>query len=224
MNSVAFKCWVTLEFSRRHGNLKPKRFDFCIKYKPIDRVLSYLYRFSRSLTGYQHGMVYGISWRAWHGIWYGLQGMTWPGEWLSFWPVTSKYFWFWVWYGPEFSAGYIVAPGGHGMVYGIAWRGMGWYMVWLCGMTCICHVLAGMAWYMVWSCRHGMVYDVVWWAWLGIWYGLVGIAWYTVGIGLARCGMVYLIVWWGMAWYMVWPVRHDILYRMVWWGMARYMV
>ena len=29
MNFVTFKFWVTLEFSRRHGNLKPKCFDFC---------------------------------------------------------------------------------------------------------------------------------------------------------------------------------------------------
>ena len=36
MNSVTFKFWVTLEFSRRHGNLKPKRFDFCIEYKPVE--------------------------------------------------------------------------------------------------------------------------------------------------------------------------------------------
>ena len=28
MNSVTFKFWVTLEFSRRHGNLKTKRFHF----------------------------------------------------------------------------------------------------------------------------------------------------------------------------------------------------
>ena len=34
-NSVTFKFWVTLEFLRRHGNLKPKRFDFCFEYKPI---------------------------------------------------------------------------------------------------------------------------------------------------------------------------------------------
>ena len=35
MKSVAFKFSVTLEFSRRHGNLKQKPFDFCIEYKPI---------------------------------------------------------------------------------------------------------------------------------------------------------------------------------------------
>ena len=37
MRSVIFKFWVTLEFLRRHCNLKPKRFDFCIEYKPTDR-------------------------------------------------------------------------------------------------------------------------------------------------------------------------------------------
>ena len=38
MNSVTFKFWITLEFSRRHGNLKPKRFDF-------------LYRIQANLSG-----------------------------------------------------------------------------------------------------------------------------------------------------------------------------
>ena len=37
MKSVPFKFWVTLGFSRRHCNLKPKHFDFYIEYKPIDR-------------------------------------------------------------------------------------------------------------------------------------------------------------------------------------------
>ena len=37
MKSVTFKFWVTREFSRIHCNLKPKRFDFCIEYKPIDQ-------------------------------------------------------------------------------------------------------------------------------------------------------------------------------------------
>ena len=31
MKSVTFKFWVTLKFSRRHCNLKPKRFDFYIE-------------------------------------------------------------------------------------------------------------------------------------------------------------------------------------------------
>ena len=44
MKSVTFKFWVTLEFSRHHCNLKPKRFDFCIKYKPIDRTCPFHYQ------------------------------------------------------------------------------------------------------------------------------------------------------------------------------------
>ena len=44
MRSVTFKFWVILEFSRRHCNLKPKRFDFCIEYKPIDRTCSFHYQ------------------------------------------------------------------------------------------------------------------------------------------------------------------------------------
>ena len=35
--TVTFKFWATLEISWRHGNLKPKRFDFFIEYKPLDR-------------------------------------------------------------------------------------------------------------------------------------------------------------------------------------------
>ena len=41
-NTVTFKYLVILEFSRRHGNLKPKRFDFCIEYKPVDRTCSFI--------------------------------------------------------------------------------------------------------------------------------------------------------------------------------------
>ena len=44
MHSVTFKFWVTLEFSRRHGNLKPKRFDFCIGYKQIDQTCQFRYQ------------------------------------------------------------------------------------------------------------------------------------------------------------------------------------
>ena len=56
--------------------------------------------------------------------------------------------------------------GGHGMVYGLAWRacygilnslaGIAWYMVWPCGR----------AWYRVWPGGHRMV----------LLYGLVGLA------------------------------------------------
>ena len=40
MKSVTFKFWVTLEFSRRHCNLKPKRFDFCIEYKIVHFIIN----------------------------------------------------------------------------------------------------------------------------------------------------------------------------------------
>ena len=97
-------------------------------------------------------------------------------------------------------------------------------MVWPGGMTCIWYGLAGMAWYMVWSSRHDMVCGVVWRAWHGIWYRLVASYGTCICIGLKRCGMVYVILWWGTAWYMVWPLGHDMVYRMVWRGMARYMI
>ena len=44
MKSVTFKYWVTLEFLRRHCNLKPKRFDFYIEYKPIDWTCPFHYQ------------------------------------------------------------------------------------------------------------------------------------------------------------------------------------
>ena len=44
MKSVTFKFWVTLEFLRRHCNLKPKHFDFCIEYKPADRTCPFHYQ------------------------------------------------------------------------------------------------------------------------------------------------------------------------------------
>ena len=52
MNSVTFKFWVTVAFSRRHGNLKQKRFDFCIEDKPIDRTRPY----------YQWLELFGLLW------------------------------------------------------------------------------------------------------------------------------------------------------------------
>ena len=44
MKYVTFKFCVTLEFSRRNCNLKPKRFDFCIEYKPVDRTCPFYYQ------------------------------------------------------------------------------------------------------------------------------------------------------------------------------------
>ena len=43
MNSVTFKFWVSLEFSH-HGDLKPKRFNFCIEYKPIGQTRPFHYQ------------------------------------------------------------------------------------------------------------------------------------------------------------------------------------
>ena len=40
---VTFKFWITLEFSRCHGNLKPKRFGLRIEYEPIDRTCQFHY-------------------------------------------------------------------------------------------------------------------------------------------------------------------------------------
>ena len=44
MKSVTFKFWFTPEFSRRFCNLKPKRFDFYIEYKPTDRTCPFHYQ------------------------------------------------------------------------------------------------------------------------------------------------------------------------------------
>ena len=41
---MTFKFGVTLKFSRRHCNLKPKRFDFFIEYKPADRTCPFHYQ------------------------------------------------------------------------------------------------------------------------------------------------------------------------------------
>ena len=91
----------------------------------------------------------------------------------------------------------MVLLGGHGMVYGIAWRGLGLHLVWLGRMTCTWNGLAGMAWYMVCSIGYVMTYDVVWQDWHCNWPG--------------GHRMVYRIG-------MVWSVGHDIVYRN---GLAR---
>ena len=43
-NSVTFKFWVALDFLRSDGNLKPKRFDFLYRCKPIDRTYPFHYQ------------------------------------------------------------------------------------------------------------------------------------------------------------------------------------
>ena len=42
-NTVNFKFRVSLEFFRRHVNLKQKRFDFCVEYKPTGRICQFHY-------------------------------------------------------------------------------------------------------------------------------------------------------------------------------------
>ena len=54
----------------------------------------------------------------------------------------------WRVYGTTKRARYVVGPGAHGMVYGIAWRTS--YGIW--------YGMAGIAWSMVWP---GMVYGMV---------------------------------------------------------------
>ena len=74
----------------------------------------------------------------------------------------------------------MVWPGRHGMVFGMAWEGMAWYIVlpvwtWhdicmalrvlhgICyGMMVIWYGLADMAQYMVWPSWHDMVYGMAW--------------------------------------------------------------
>ena len=84
-------------------------------------------------------------------------------------------------------ARYIVWPGGHGMVFGMVWRGIWYYLG-----------------------RHGMIYGMAWWAWhgicydlTGIWYGLMDMAWYMVWPGWHH--MVYGLAWRVMAWFMERP-------------------
>ena len=55
MNSVTFKFWVTLEFARRHSNLKPKRFDFCIEHKPVDIYIRFGTKLYRQIIGIPMG-------------------------------------------------------------------------------------------------------------------------------------------------------------------------
>ena len=108
----------------------------------------------------------------------------------------------------------IVRPGGHCMVYGIAWRashgiwlwpgrqGMGLGIVYGMAWSArhgIWYEVAGKRWCMVWPCGYGMVYGMAWWPWHGICYGLAYITWYMVWPGGHR--MVYGMVWRGMPWY-----------------------
>ena len=101
------------------------------------------------------GRIYGMIWQAWHGIWYGLAGMVFF--------MVCLVVWHGIWYG----------LGEHGVVYGITWVDMAWYMVWPGRNDIVYGMSGGMAWYLVWPGR----------VWRGIWYylgrhGMVcGMAW-----------------------------------------------
>ena len=86
--------------------------------------------------------------------------------------------------------------------HGIAWRGMGWYMVWPGGMACIWYGLAGIAWYMVWP-----------------------MAWRDMALYMKSPGghgiMVYGMAWRGMAWYIVWLGGHGMVYDKTWRGVRK---
>ena len=85
---------------------------------------------------------YGMAWRAWHGIWYGLAGILWnricSGEpyhgilhGLAMHGLVYDMAW-WaqhdMWFGLAAMIWYMIWPGGHHVVYGMAWRGMSWYV------------------------------------------------------------------------------------------------
>ena len=108
----------------------------------------------------------------------------------------------------------IVWPGGHHIVYGMAWwvsHGIWLYGIWLwpgrqgMGLGIVCSIawrawhgiwygLAGKEWFMVWPGAHGMIYGMARRSWLDICYGLAGIMEY------------------GMAW----RTSHGIWYGLFW--------
>ena len=83
---------------------------------------------------------------------------------------------------------------------------MPWYMVWPGG-----HDMVYSMAYWVWHGGDGRIYGMIWQAWHGIWYGLAGMAffmvclvvWHGIWYGLGEHGVVYGITWVDMAWYMV---------------------
>ena len=86
----------------------------------------------------------------------------------------------------------MVWPGGDGMVYVMAWRGMTWYIV--CpGWYGIWFGLVGMAWYVVWPDGHGTVYGMAWRAWHE--KGMAWRAWHNIWYGLTMHGIAWCMVW-----------------------------
>ena len=57
-------------------------------------------------------------------------------------------------YGTTKQAWYIIWPGVHGMVYGMASRAShdAWHVLW--------YGLEGMSWFIIWTGEHGMVYSI----------------------------------------------------------------
>ena len=134
-----------------------------------------------------------------HGIWYGLAGLAcykvWPG-------VHRVVLWYGL--GPGMGNGMalpashgIVGPGGHRMVYSVAWRASHCKWLWpgrqSMGLGIVCSI-AWRAWHGIWydlACKewcmvgpgaHGMIYGMAWRSWHGIHIcnGLAGITWYMV--------------------------------------------
>ena len=117
----------------------------------------------------------------------------------------------------------MVWPGGHPMVYVLAWWGMAWYMLLSGGYGMVWPVGHDIVYRMAWRGRHGtwygMVYGMAWRVWHSIGYGLPDMAWHMVwpseiwhGIWYRLVGMVYGMTWRGMAWYIVWPGGHGMVY------------
>ena len=75
-------------------------------------------------------MVYGMAYRAWHGIWYGLEGMAGYMVWLAG----------MAWYGVAGMSLFMVWPGGHGMVFRMAWEGHG-VVYGICWVDMACYMV-----------------------------------------------------------------------------------
>ena len=81
----------------------------------------------------------------------------------------------------------------------------------------------GEVWHGICYCLvgYGIVYGMACWTLHSISYGLT-MAWYMVWpVGH---DIVYLVAWRGMAWYMVWPCGHGMVYGMAWQVLAWYMM
>ena len=124
--------------------------------------------------------------RAGYGIWFGLASMLW----------------------------YVVWPGEHRLLYGMAWRtrmvySMDWqalhgkhhmYMIMAYqarhgAWHSIWYRLVGMEWCMVWPSGQEMVNGTAWWARHDLWYGLAAMTWYMLWTGGHQLVHVYSMAW-----------------------------